>query len=113
MAGLIGQPDLAPPIRTYRAYFSRPKTDPFGGNYAAVLAPYRVDPLNAAAAPTPTSVAQQIYDTLFFTLKTVVVKQKAEEVGKQAPEKLRALGNKKQEDIRINLRLSLKESRSQ
>ena len=61
MAGLLGQPDLAPPIRTYRAYFSRPETDPFGGNYAAVLDPYRVDPLNAAAAPTPASVAQQIY----------------------------------------------------
>ena len=61
MAGLLGQPDLAPPIRTYRAYFSRPETDPFGGNYAAVLDPYQVDPLNAAAAPTPASVAQQIY----------------------------------------------------
>ena len=61
MAGLIGQPDLAPPIRTYRAYFSRPKTDPFSSDYAAVLEPYCVDPLNAAAAPPPASVAQQIY----------------------------------------------------
>ena len=61
MAGLIGQPDLAPPIRTYHAYFSRPETDPFGGDYAAVLEPYPVDPLNAAFAPTPASVAQQIY----------------------------------------------------
>ena len=57
MAGLIGQPDLEPPICTYRAYFSRPKTDPFSGNYAAVLDPYRVDRLNAANAPTPASVA--------------------------------------------------------
>ena len=61
MAGLIRQPDLAPPIHTYRAYFSRPETDPFGGVYAAVLEPYRVDPLNGAAMPTPASVAQQIY----------------------------------------------------
>ena len=61
MAGLIGQPDLAPPICTYRAYFSRLETDPFGGDYAAVLEPYQVDPLNTAAAPTPASVAQQIY----------------------------------------------------
>ena len=61
MAGLLGQPDSAPPIHTYRAYFFRPETDPFGGNYAAVLDLYRVDHLNAAAAPTPASVAQQIY----------------------------------------------------
>ena len=61
MAGLIGQPDLAPPIHTYQAYFSRPENNPFGGDYAAVLEPYRVDPLNAAAALTPASVAQQIY----------------------------------------------------
>ena len=61
MAGLIGHPYLAPPIRTYRAYFPWTETDPFGGDYAAVLEPYRVDPLNAADAPTPTSVAQLIY----------------------------------------------------
>ena len=61
MAGLIGQPDLAPPIRTYRANFSRPKTDPFSGDYTAVLDPYRVDPLNAPTATTPASVAHHIY----------------------------------------------------
>ena len=61
MAGLIGQPDLAPPIRTYRAYFSRPETDPFSDDYTAVLDPYRVDPMNAATALTPASMAQQIY----------------------------------------------------
>ena len=44
MAGLIGQPDLAPPIRTYRAYFSRPETDLFSGDYTAVLESYRVNP---------------------------------------------------------------------
>ena len=61
MAGSLGQRDFAPPIRMYRAYFSRPKTDPFGGDYAAVLDPYQVDSLNSAAAPTPASVAQHIY----------------------------------------------------
>ena len=61
MAGLINQPDLASPIRMYRAYFPRPKTDLFSGDYTAVLDPYRVDPINAAAAPTPASVAHQIY----------------------------------------------------
>ena len=74
MAGLLGQLDLAPPIRTYRAYLFRLDMDPFGGDYAAVLDPYRVDPLNAAAAPTPASVAQHIYaasqqgDTTTFLL---------------------------------------------
>ena len=63
MAGLLGQPDLAPLIRMYRAYFPKPETDPFDGDYAAVLDPYQVDPLNAAAAPTPASVTQQIYAT--------------------------------------------------
>ena len=58
MDGLIGQPDLAPLIRTYRAYFSCPETDPFSGDYTAVLDPYRVDPMNTVAAPTPASVAQ-------------------------------------------------------
>ena len=61
MAGLLGQPDLAPPICTYRAYFSNPETDPFGGDYATVLDLYQVDPLNSAAAPTPASVTQHIY----------------------------------------------------
>ena len=61
MASLIGQPDLAPPICTYCAYFSCPKTDLFSGDYTAVLDPYRVDPLNAATAPKPASVAQQIF----------------------------------------------------
>ena len=62
MAGLIVQPDLKPPICTYFAYFSRPETDPLSGDYTAVLDPYCVDPMNAAAVPTPASVSQQIYD---------------------------------------------------
>ena len=57
MAGLIVQQDLAPPICTYRAYFPRPKTDSFSGDYTAILDPYRVELINAASAPTPDSVA--------------------------------------------------------
>ena len=61
MAGLVGPPDLVPTIFTYRAYLSSPETDPFPGGYKAVLEPYRIDPMNAAAAQTPASVSQQIY----------------------------------------------------
>ena len=45
MAGLGGQPELAPKICTYRAYFSLPETDPFSGDYEAVLDPYWVNPI--------------------------------------------------------------------
>ena len=61
MASLGGQPDLAPTICTYRAYFSHPQTDPFSGNYEVVLDPYQVDPMNTAAALTSASVSQHIY----------------------------------------------------
>ena len=61
MSRLGGQPGLASTICTHRAYFSRPETDPFSGNYEAVLDPYRVNLMNAAAALTPASVSQQIY----------------------------------------------------
>ena len=60
MAGLGGQFDLAPTICTYRAYFSSPEKDPFSGGYEDVLEPYRIDPINAAATQTPSSVSQQI-----------------------------------------------------
>ena len=61
MAGLGGQPCLAPTFCKYCVYFSRPETYPFLGNYEAVLDPYWFDPINAAAALTPASVSQQIY----------------------------------------------------
>ena len=60
MAGLGSHPNLVPTICTYRAYFSSPETDPFYSGYEAVLEPYRIDPMNAAAAQTPSSVSQQI-----------------------------------------------------
>ena len=61
MAGLGGHSDLAPTIYMYREYFSCPETDPFPGNYEAVLDPYWIDLMNAAAALTPASVSQQVY----------------------------------------------------
>ena len=61
MAGLGGQPDLVPTICTYYAYFSRPETDPFFGDYEAVLDPDWIDPMNAADALTLASVSQQVY----------------------------------------------------
>ena len=61
MAGLGGHPDLVPTICTYHAYFSCPETDPFSGNYEAVLDPYWIDPMFAASALTPASVSQQVY----------------------------------------------------
>ena len=61
MADLDGHPDLAPTICTYRTYFSCPETDPFSGDYEAGLDPYRIDPMNAAAALAPASVSQQVY----------------------------------------------------
>ena len=61
MVGLGGQPYLAPTICTYRAYFSLLKTDPFSGDYEAVLDLCRIDLMNAAAAQTPARISQQIY----------------------------------------------------
>ena len=61
MASFGGHPDLAPTICTYRAYFFRPEKDPFSGNYEAVLDPYRIDLMNAAAALTPVRLLQQVY----------------------------------------------------
>ena len=61
MAGLGGPPVLVPTICTYGAYFSSPEIDPFSGNYEAVLEPYLIDTMNAAATQTPASVPQQIY----------------------------------------------------
>ena len=60
MASLVGTHDLVPMICTYRVYFSSPETDPFSGSYKAVLEPYTIDPINAAAAQTQASVSKQI-----------------------------------------------------
>ena len=61
MDGLNSPPDLVLTICTYRAYFSSLETDPFPSGYEAVLEPYRIDPMNAAAYKTPARVSQHIY----------------------------------------------------
>ena len=61
MAGLGGPTVLVTTICTYRAYLSSPETDPFSGNYEAVLEPYIIDLMNTDAALTPSIVSQQIY----------------------------------------------------
>ena len=63
MAGLGGPPVLVPTISTYHAYFSSSETDPFSGEYQAVLEPYLVEPMNAGATQAPASVSQKIYTT--------------------------------------------------
>ena len=50
-------PGLVPPIKTYREYFASKETNPFTGNFAAVMAPYALDPANAAAAHEPAALA--------------------------------------------------------
>ena len=59
MSSLGKQPDLVLTICTYRAYFSLPGTHPFSGGYEAVLDPYRIELINAAAVQTPASVSQK------------------------------------------------------
>ena len=61
MAGLGSPPVLVPTISMYRAYSSSPDTNPFSGEYQAVLEHYLIDPMNAAAVQTPASVFQKIY----------------------------------------------------
>ena len=48
-------PGLVPLFKTYQEYFSSEETNPFTDNFAAVMAPYALDPANAAAAHEPAS----------------------------------------------------------
>ena len=40
-------PGLVPPFKTYQEYFASEETNPFTDNFAAVMAPYALDPANA------------------------------------------------------------------
>ena len=64
MAGLGGPPNLVSTICKYCAYFAFVETEPFFGGYEAVLEPYRIDPMNAAAAQTLASFSQHIYSAI-------------------------------------------------
>ena len=52
---------LVPPFRTYREYFASEEANPFTDNFAAVMAPYALDPANPAAAHEPDALARKVY----------------------------------------------------
>ena len=54
-------PGLMPLVKTYREYFASEETNPFTDNFAAVMAPYALDPANAAATHEPAALARQAY----------------------------------------------------
>ena len=54
-------PGLVPLFKTYREYFASEETNLFTDNFAAVMAPYALDPANAAAAHEPAALARQVY----------------------------------------------------
>ena len=54
-------PGLVPPFRTYREYCVNKETNLFTDNFVAVMAPYALDPANAAAAHEPATLARQVY----------------------------------------------------
>ena len=53
-------PGPVPPFKTYQEYFASKDTNPFTDNFAAVMAPYALDPANAAAAHEPAALARQL-----------------------------------------------------
>ena len=56
-------PGLVTPFKTYREYFAKEETNPFTDNFAAVMAPYALDPANAAAAHEPDALSRQVYSS--------------------------------------------------
>ena len=50
-----------PPFKTYREYFASKETNLFTDNFAAIMAPYALDPANAAAAHEPAALSRQVY----------------------------------------------------
>ena len=51
------------PTNSYWGYLSRVETETFRERYAAVLAPYSIDPVDAYDAAAPANVAWLIYAT--------------------------------------------------
>ena len=54
-------PGLVPPLTTYQEYFASKETNLFTDNFAAIMAPYALDPANAAAAHKPAALSWQVY----------------------------------------------------
>ena len=61
MSTLTGPLILVPPETIYRDSLSCTETNTFNRSYAAVLAPYSINPTAAAAAATPVDVARLLY----------------------------------------------------
>ena len=57
-------PGLVPPFKTYQEYIASEEKNLFTDNFAAVMAPYSLDPANAAAAHEPAALARQVYYTI-------------------------------------------------
>ena len=59
----MATPGLVPPFKTYREYFASEETNLFTNNFAAVMAPYALDPTNAAATHEPAELSRQVYSS--------------------------------------------------
>ena len=59
----MATPGLVPPFKTYPQYFASEEMNPFRENFAAVMAPYAIDPANAAAAHKPAALYRQVYSS--------------------------------------------------
>ena len=70
MATTPRPPSLVPPTNSYWYYFAHAETDTFRGRYAAILAPYSIDPVKADAPVDVTrliyAAAQEVVPTLFL-----------------------------------------------
>ena len=54
---------MVPPFKTYLEYFASEETNPFTDNFAAFMAPYDIDPDNAAAAHEHATLYWQVYSS--------------------------------------------------
>ena len=54
----MATPGLVPQFKTYRECFASDETNLFTDNFVAVMAPYALDPVNAAAAHEPAALSR-------------------------------------------------------
>ena len=57
----MATPEVVPLFKTYWEYFASTETNLFTENFAAIMAPYALDPANSAAAHEPTTLFRQVY----------------------------------------------------
>ena len=53
-------PASVPLVQDYISHFAAAQNDPFDSNYAAVLAPYKIDVVTPTNAPVPSDIYRQI-----------------------------------------------------